>query len=162
MPYSADELADRMEIHDKIALYVHSYDALEFDRLDEVFTPDCVFDFRDLQNGTRDWSFMKSYLKQSHQPLHEQHVYHNLLIEFDGQRTTATSVAKVFNPQECVGPDGEPHVFAIICDCHDRWVRVDAGWRIVHRQWKLAEAWIQGDFPFDARPGAAIPKPDQL
>jgi hypothetical protein len=43
-PYSPDEVADRLEIEQVIARYVHALDARDYDILDDVFLPDTRFD----------------------------------------------------------------------------------------------------------------------
>ncbi len=43
--------ADRVAIHELIALHGHLFDAGELDRLDELFTEDVVYDVEDLGGG---------------------------------------------------------------------------------------------------------------
>jgi hypothetical protein len=160
MGYSAGEVADRMEIQDKISLYCHAFDKGDFDALDAVFAPDCIFDFTAADNGTRDWSFMKRYLKTKHTLRHDQHYYTNIHIEFDdGSRETAKSVSKVFNPQS-ITLEGEEHFFDMFGEYHDWWSRTPDGWRSVRRQWNMA--WIGGDYPLDQPPGARLPAADDI
>jgi hypothetical protein len=159
MTYSPGEVADRLEIQDQIALYCHAFDAFDWDALDEVFAPECTFDFSRLGSGTRDWTFMKQYFAKKHIPPHDLHIYANPLIRFNADRTEATSICKVYNPQGVI-KKGELHLFALHGNYHDRWAKKANGWRIVGRQWELA--FIMGDYPFDSPPGASIPQPGEL
>ncbi|WP_326835054.1 nuclear transport factor 2 family protein [Amycolatopsis rhabdoformis] len=159
MPFSLDEIADRMEIQDRIALYVHAFDEKDFDALDEVFAPDTTFDFTKLGGGTRDWPTMKAYFKKHHNLPRDFHVYANVLIGFAPERTHATTKSKVYNPQGVLH-DGKVHGYSLVGTYHDRWHRRPEGWRITARRWELA--WIDGDYPFSEPPGANLPAADEL
>jgi ketosteroid isomerase-like protein len=43
---------DRVEIAEVLALHAHIFDANQLDRLDELFTPDAVYDMRPVGMGT--------------------------------------------------------------------------------------------------------------
>jgi hypothetical protein len=160
MTYSLEELADRMAIQDAIALYVHAFDEFDFDALDAVFTPETVFDFSRLNGGTRDWPTMKAYLKMHHRLPRDQHIYGNISIEFNADRSEAKSKSKVFNPQALLDERQELHKYALHGVYHDLWRKAPDGWRITARSWQLS--FIDGDYPYDSPPGANLPSAEQI
>src|ERR1700741_4939715 len=62
MPYSLEELSDRLEINDTIIRYVHALDDHEIDVLDTVFAPDCKFDFSSVSGPCGSWAELKPTL----------------------------------------------------------------------------------------------------
>ena len=160
MPYSPEEVADRMEIQDKINMYCHAFDRFDYDALDAVFAPECKFDFTHLNGGTRDWVFMKKFLKKFHHPPHDQHYYTNIYVEFDDEtRTSAHSYSKVFNPLAAKKND-DIHFFSLYGTYHDWWRKTEDGWFSFGRKWEMN--WMDGDYPFDQPPGSNLPQPDEL
>jgi ketosteroid isomerase-like protein len=160
MAFSMTEIADRLEIDDRIALYVHAFDEKDFDRLDDVFTPDTVFDFTSLGSGTRTWPTMKAYFKKYHTLPRDLHFYTNVLVTFVADGSHATSKSRVYNPQGVYDESGEIRLYALFGTYHDAWEKRAQGWRITGRRWELG--WIEGDYPFAEPPGANLPEADEL
>jgi hypothetical protein len=153
--YTLAEVADRMEIQDRISLYCHALDAHEWDRLDEVFLPDAVLDFSCLGLAPLSWLAMKERLRTGRPAPFDEHIYTNTHITFTDDRTRAHTMSKVYNPQGMPGPDGKVHFFGNHGVYVDEWIRTPAGWRIRDRRWD--HRFNSGDYPFPtAMPRAAM------
>jgi hypothetical protein len=147
--YSLEEIADRLEITDRIALYCHAMDDGDFDALDQVFASDAVLDYRALGLPPLTWVQLKDRLKAGEPAPFDQHVYSNIHIVFAADRATAEVKSKVFNPQGMPGADGRIHFFGSHGDYHDVWHRTEDGWRIRTRYW--SHQFFSGDYPFTGR-----------
>jgi hypothetical protein len=146
--YSLEELSDRMEIQDRLAMYCHAFDRDDWDALDAIFRPETSFDYANV--GIPEpvtWAQLKVRLRDEPPLPFNQHVYTNSHIEFDAERQTAVVQTKVFNPQLVPGPDGRLHSFAGHGEYRDEWRRTDDGWRVFTRQWTCRHN--SGDYPYD-------------
>jgi len=150
--YSAGEIADRLAIEQVIARYVHALDARDYDRLDDVFLPDTRFDLTEAGGIAGSWVEVKRYYQENLEAFVDyQHVFSNVLLEFDAERRAARSRSKVINPCGTMGSDGKRHHFEIVGAYEDSWRRVPEGWRIAERTWR--HGWIWGDYPLASPPG---------
>jgi hypothetical protein len=150
--YSLDEIADRMAIGQVIARYVHALDTRDYDTLDDVFLPDTRFNLTEGGGIAGSWVEVKRYYQDNLEAFVDyQHVFSNVLLEFDTGRRRARSRAKVINPCGMLGRDGQLHHFEIVGAYEDLWRRVPDGWRIAERTWR--HGWIWGDYPLASLPG---------
>lgn len=135
------ELADRRDIDDVLFTYAHALDAHEWDRLQEVFTPDAVADFLELGGVNEGLQAITDLVAGALGGLDSsQHLIGCPLAVVDGDTATATCYLQaqhVFNGAE--GGDqylvGGTYV--------DQLVRTSAGWRINHRT--LHATWAAGN-----------------
>lgn len=118
-PYTPAEMADRLAIQHVIARYVHAIDSREYDRLDDVFHPSCVFDISAAGGSdSAPWPELKTWYEGNLDKF--EHYFHsltNLLVDFDADQLGATSICKVINPSGMRTPDGEMHFFEITGHC---------------------------------------------
>lgn len=140
---SIEEISDRLEIEALYATYVHAIDIGERERLDAVFTPECVFDWSNAGGPRETWEEAKNG------PLFANElfpfVFHacvNVMIDFDADRNGATVRSKTIHPTGLYGADGEAKLFQVHGVYADRVERTDAGWRLVERIWH--SAWAVG------------------
>jgi hypothetical protein len=92
--YSLDEIADRLAIGQVIARYVHALDARDYDTLDDVFLPDTRFDLTEGGGIAGSWAEVKRYYQDNLEAFVDyQHVFSNVLLEFDIGRRRARSRA---------------------------------------------------------------------
>jgi len=140
------EISDRLEIQDRIDLYCHALDDGQLDELDQVFLPDARLDFTCLGLDPMTWLQLKQRLRTGKAAPHEQHLYTNVHIAFDGDDTARTR-SKVYNPQGIPGLDGKIHFCGNHGVYYDEWVRTAPGWRIRDRRWE--HKFYSGDYPFD-------------
>jgi SnoaL-like protein len=146
--YSVEELSDRVEIQDRLAMYCHAFDRADWAALDGIFLPETTFDFASVGiPELTTWAQLKVSLRDAPPIPFDQHVYTNTYIEFDDVRRTAVVLTKVFNPQCAPGPDGRLHTFAGHGEYRDEWRRTDSGWRVFTRQWTCRHN--SGDYPYD-------------
>ena len=151
-PYSPEEIADRLAIEQVIARYVHALDARDYDALDDVFAADARFDLTEAGGIAGSWAEVKKYYQDNLGAFADyQHVFANVLVEFDAGRRGARSRAKVINPCGMTGSDGALHHFEVTGSCEDVWRRVPDGRRITGRTWR--HGWIWGDYPLASPPG---------
>jgi hypothetical protein len=151
--YSFDEVADRLAIHDVMARYVHALDAREYDRLDDVFTPDARCDFSSAGGITGTWAadIKPWYEKNLHVFVDYFHLIGNIRIELAPDRSTARTKSKVINPTGMRGEDGAIHHFETVGVWDDGWTKTADGWRISERTW--IHGWVWGDYPSSQPPG---------
>jgi uncharacterized protein (TIGR02246 family) len=120
------ELADRVEIQNTIAVYSQAVDSHDWDLLDQIFLPDADIDYRESVPYRGDLAYTKQWLSG----MTRAGTYYHLLglpwIEVRGD--TARSRTPCINPMPMRGnPDGR----RINGQWYvDDWVRKPAGWRV--------------------------------
>ncbi len=121
------ETDDRLQIHETLARHAYLFDENQLDRLDELFTPDAVYDMaasglgvfegREVIRGAA-----ADMARSGRGPV--AHFLTNVLV------TSATDdEAAVRSRGLLIMPDGQ----LIAVDHHDVLRRHDGGWRISHR-----------------------------
>ena len=126
------ELRDRLEIEDLLTRYCAAIDAKDFDRLDEVFTPDATIDYTKSGGIRGEYSVVKSWLAKALAPFRVvQHLVTNVRLEIDGER--ASSVCSFFNPMGLPGEDGGVNLFFCGGRYRDQLISTERGWRISER-----------------------------
>lgn len=116
---------DRLAIHDLVALHGHLMDAGEFDRLDELFTEDFVYDVEALGFGSLAGAaalIEASRALGDDNPL-GHHVTNTLIVSDDGSRATVRSKG--------IGILSNGTSGTVVYE--DQVVRLDEGWRISRR-----------------------------
>ena len=85
MTLSLQEISDRLEIHDLIVEYAEIIDTKDFERLDEVFHPDCYIDYTAMGGIEGKLSEIKAFLTEV-MPMFPatQHMISNYKITLDG------------------------------------------------------------------------------
>ena len=142
------EISDRLEIQNQLVCYANALDLRDFDRLDEVFTPDAYIDYRALGGVDGSYTRIKAWL----QPILANfpayfHLNANMEITLDGDEARSRTLC--FNPMETPLPDGGTQVMFLGLWYRDHWVRTPAGWRISER---IEEKSIEYNVP----PGITI------
>ena len=155
MPYSLEEMADRLEINDTLIRYVHGLDDQQVDVLDTVFLQDCMFDLTSAGAMKAPWSEVKLFFAKMHLThTRDMHFFGMSRITFrDAARTEADVRSKVINPMGALDKDGVERFFQIHGTYDDVFIRTPDGWRIRQRTWNMG--WISGDCPYDSDVGAA-------
>lgn len=146
-----EELADRLEIIELYARYVHAGDTHDIATLDDlVFLDETTLDYRSAGASLSIWKDAKrDAFFNGVFPL-GFHVSVNQIIEFeDAERTAATVRAKTMNPWGAEGSpnEGDPDRFYLVLGMHtDRLVRTERGWRFASRVWTQdwVTAWKDG------------------
>jgi 3-phenylpropionate/cinnamic acid dioxygenase small subunit len=141
---AAQDLADRMEMQAVLTRYAWALDAREFDRLDDVFTPDAFLDYTTAGGIKGPFPEVKAWLEKV-LPFFPafQHLVTNVEVTIDGD--TATSRAGFYNPMGHDRADGTRAYFHCGGEYRDQWVRTDDGWRIKDRFEQTI--WTDGEFP---------------
>jgi len=126
------DVADRLAIHELLAQYGHIVDDEEWDRVDELFTDDCVYDMSDFEMGVAHGAEGVRALWTG--PLADHPLAHhatNIVIreDADGDGTTLRVRSKGVG----VGRGGR--VGSVIYD--DVVVSTPAGWRFAERRCTL-------------------------
>lgn len=155
MPLAADEVADRLEIQDALALYAHAVDTHDWDLLDEVFLPDADIDYRESVPYRGDLAYTKQWLSRMTKPGNYYHLLGLPRVVVSGQR--ATSRTACYNPMPLRGdPDGRRLVGHWYLD---DWVRTLAGWRIGSRTYRACYQLRVASDGTELTNGAGIPLP---
>jgi hypothetical protein len=137
-------IADRLDIEELLSRYAWALDSKEFDRLDEVFTPDAHLDYESSGGVAGAYPEVKAWLAGilPHFPAY-QHYVTNKLVTIDGDR--AESRSALYNPMVMKRPDGSRGIFFVGAEYHDQLVRTPSGWRIRDRV--EHSIWTDGEFP---------------
>jgi ketosteroid isomerase-like protein len=129
---SLQEISDRMEIQDLVTKYSNAIDRRDFDKLDEVFTPDAYIDYRALGGIDGKFPDVKAWLKPALAGFpHYYHMIANTEITLSGDTATGRTVC--FNPMDTPLPGGGSQVMFIGLWYVDTYVRTAQGWRISSR-----------------------------
>jgi hypothetical protein len=124
-----DQNTDRLAIHEVIAWHGHLFDGAEFDRLEEIFTPDVCYDVADLGGGVLDGVpaiIAAAQALGDRNPL--AHHVTNIVVE-----TLDDDVASARSKALGVMVDGTIGTLTYFDDL----VRTPAGWRIRQRTVRL-------------------------
>jgi SnoaL-like domain len=125
-------LADRMAIEQVLVRYCTIVDARDFQRFDEVFTPDAMIDYTQSGGIRGTLPEIKAWLTKVLVPfVVVQHLVTNFEIEVHGDH--AHSTCYLFNPMGTAGPDGNPSIFWCGGRYRDELVRSGGGWKIRSR-----------------------------
>jgi len=130
---SLQEISDRLEIQDLVVRYADALDRLDFDLLDQVFTPDAFIDYTALGGTAGNYPEMKAGMPRSFKPFGNfQHLVANHEIRLQGD--TATGRVMCLNP---MGAAGEPATQDLRLNgiwYNDTYKRTSDGWRITTRK----------------------------
>lgn len=147
-----EHVADRLEIEQLIARYVHAIDKSDYVALDDVFTPVTTFDFSAIGGICDTWPVVREWWASRHDVyVRYLHLMVNSVVDFRSD-DEATACSKVFNPCGILGPEGELHEYIVVGRWDDVLSRTEVGWRITQRMW--LHDWISGDYPLEELPGA--------
>jgi hypothetical protein len=117
------DAADRLELHELPGRYGDAIDDRAWDRLDEIFTPDAVFDLTDL--GSRRCEGLddiKRFMDEE-----AEHPRAHLMTNIYVDETTSGAQLRF----RIVAPLGEARVGT--ASYYDAVVKTPAGWRVQHR-----------------------------
>ncbi len=125
-------LSDRLEIDDLLTRYTRAIDTGEWDRLDEVFTPDARIDYTATGGIDGAYPEVKAWLAES-LPMfpRRQHVLGQKEVELgaDGDPDAARVTAYFLNPMIFVQQDGTELLWEFGGFYHHRLVRTADSWR---------------------------------
>lgn len=140
---SLQEISDRLEIQQLITAYSNAIDARDFDRLDQVFTPDAYIDYRAMGGIDGRYPDVKAWLRPALANFPRYcHLIANTEITFEGERARGRTLC--FNPMDTPLPDGGTQVMFLGLWYVDRYVRTPQGWRICER---VEESCFQHNVP---------------
>ncbi len=124
-------LADRIAIDDLLTRYTMAVDTFDWDRLDEVFTPDAQIDYTATGGTSGSFPEVKKWLAET-LPMFTrlQHYVTQKDVRIDGDQ--ARVAAYFFNPMAIDNADGSSFFLEIGGVYHHELVRTDAGWRSRH------------------------------
>jgi len=147
------EIADRLEIQDVYARYVHAVDKADYATLEErVFTSDATFDYSQADGPVISWSELRAIdMFGGNGFEHIFHITSNLVIDFDESGASASCFSKTFNPW-AREVDGKAYTFQVHGTYYVVVVKTERGWRIASRRWveDWASVWDGGEFRFKA------------
>ncbi|MBH1997515.1 MAG: nuclear transport factor 2 family protein [Sphingomonadaceae bacterium] len=143
---SLREISDRLEIQDLLSRYSYAIDERDWDRLDEVFTPDAVIDYSETGGAKGSVAQIKAWLPIAMERFPRyQHMVATMKLELEGDSARCRTM--LFNPMIYTGDDGVEQVFFIGLWYRDRLVRTSKGWRIAERYEEMGYAHNVPDMP---------------
>lgn len=128
---SQQEISDRLEIQDLLALYCHAIDRRDWPTLDHVFTPDADIDYTAMGGARGTLREIKTWLEAALQrfPV-SQHMVGTTRLTLNGDTAQASTLCH--NPMVLMH-NGREHVMFCGLWYHDTLVRTPEGWRIARR-----------------------------
>lgn len=134
MGMDIQRISDILEIQALLTDYVFALDTRELDRLNDIFTPDAICDYRATGGRKGGWSEIGPWLAQALSGFGlSQHLIGMPQIRFDpADPDRARSMAMLFNPMHML-PEQGGQIFFIGATYSDELVRTAAGWRIASR-----------------------------
>jgi 3-phenylpropionate/cinnamic acid dioxygenase small subunit len=146
--FTLDELSDHHEITQLMYEYATAVDTLQYDRIDNLFTPDGVIDYRAFEGPNGRWLEVKEWAEQSLRefPI-RKHYITNTTVEYSPDREVASSVSYWRSPVGLERDDGTLEVFESGGRYADTLVRTPNGWRITERV--VHADWVIGAPPGD-------------
>lgn len=128
---SLQEISDRLEIQDLLARYSHAIDRRDWDRLDQVFTPDAHIDYTAMGGAIGPYPEIKQYLANALANFKGfQHLIATTELKLHGDTAEARTICH--NPM-ILEIDGQDWPFFCGLWYLDRLVRTPEGWRIAER-----------------------------
>lgn len=129
----SDAIADKLEISELIARYPLVVDGRDFDRLDELFTPDARIDFSAFGGPCDTPAGIKAFLQESLGLFaRTQHMMGLPSITLDGDSARARTSCT--NPMVLDNADGTTSVWLIGLWYDDEFTRTTDGWRFTSRK----------------------------
>jgi hypothetical protein len=122
------QISDRMEIEALLTRYTRAIDTGEWDRLDQVFTPDAQIDYTATGGIAASYAEVKPWLAEM-LPIFARrlHTLGQIDSQVDGDRA---AVAAYFdNPMVLVQPDGGERLVEFGGIYHHQLTRTPEGWR---------------------------------
>jgi len=126
------ELSDQAELKRLVVSYSYAIDEREFEKLDQVFTPDAQIDYTAMGGISGTYPIVKAWLGPalSHFPGF-MHFIGNC--EFDVTGDEATGKVACFNPMVVPKPEGGSDTMFLGFWYIDHYRRTSQGWRITQR-----------------------------
>lgn len=123
-----DRLADRLAIEEVLVRYTRAIDTGDWDRLDDVFTPDAAIDYR--QSGGIEGTFdvVKPWLAEN-LPIFPRRLHMLGQLDVSVAGDTATVAAYFHNPMVLAQPEGGELLVELGGVYHHELVRTPDGWR---------------------------------
>jgi len=129
---SQQEMSDRLEIQDLLAVYCEGIDGRDWDALDDIFTANAIIDYTEAGGAKGNLTDTKAYLAKALKPFSGmQHMLGLPVIKIEGD--TAKARTTTFNPM-VIEQDGKPHIFFVGLWYCDELIRTEQGWRIASRR----------------------------
>lgn len=155
MPYSLQELSDRLEIQDLQTAYSSAIDTRNWDALDRVFTQDAWIDYTAFGGSAGGLAETKAFLSKAMTMFASfQHMVATSAVKLSGNRATGKTIC--WNPMLLKRAGGEEHVFFCGLWYHDEYLRTLDGWRITRR---VEEKSFTHNMPLEfTNPDAAMKK----
>lgn len=129
MANSAD---DQLALQRLVTDYAYAIDERDWQRLDQIFTPDAYIDYRAMGGIDGPYPRVKAWLPEALKPFPGyMHFIGNLWFHVVGDE--AVGKIACINPMRVPKADGGDEVMILGLWYHDRYRRTPAGWRIVER-----------------------------
>jgi hypothetical protein len=122
------EIGDRLEIEALLVRYTRAIDTGEWDRLDEVFTPDADIDYTATGGIAASYPEVKEWLAKM-LPLFPRRMHTLGQVDSRVEGDTAVVAAYFHNPMGLPQDEGPDHLVELGGIYHHDLVRTPAGWR---------------------------------
>ena len=123
-----NQISDRLEIEDLLTRYTRAIDTGDWDRLDDVFTPDAQIDYTASGGIEASYDEVKPWLAEM-LPIFPQRMHQLGQVDSQVDGDEATVAAYFYNPMTLPQQDGTDLVVEFGGIYHHTLVRTPAGWR---------------------------------
>lgn len=125
------ELSDRAEINDVLHRYTVAVDTGEWDRLDQVFTPDAQIDYSESGGTVGAFPEVKAWLAENLPAFSAKrmHTLGQVVISFANTRDEARVTAYFHNPMLIADGNGGERLVEVGGLYHHTMTRTSEGWR---------------------------------
>ena len=128
------EISDRLEIQQLMINYSTAIDERDFDKLDQVFTPDAYIDYRAMGGIDGRYPEIKAWLKEIMPTFpNYYHMLGNPSVTISSNSATSRTIC--FNPMVTGAAEGQSQTEVFFCGLWyaDKHTRTADGWRIAER-----------------------------
>ena len=133
MPFSLQELSDRLEIDDLLTRYATGVDRRDWDLWESCFTPDAFIDYTAFGGTSGSVADVRAWLEKVFEMFGaSQHLVVNKEITLDGDEGTGRCA--FYNPMVLPREGKDPLLWVEGGYYLDRFVRTPDGWRIRERR----------------------------
>lgn len=133
MTIPAEEIADRLEIFERLDRYAIAVDERDFSAVRDTFADDAHLDYSEFGGPAGSAAEVVAWLEKvlAHIGATQHHITTRAVAVIGDE---ASSRAYVWNPMMVAGPSGDEVSMAVGGEYRDTWRRTPRGWRIVFRK----------------------------
>jgi hypothetical protein len=137
-----NQISDRLEIEDLLIRYTRAIDSGDWDRLDEVFTPDAEIDYTESGGIADSYPAAKAWLAEVLPAFFPKRMHSLAQVDLAVDGDEASCTAYFHNPMVTADAEGNESVVELGGLYHHSLIRTPQGWR--SRRLREELVWKRG------------------